>query len=106
MSRTRHLFLFDVKGRRLAEIAGGAWDFKPGYVIGRHAHPEDQILFAAEGVMTVDTDQGIWVVPPLRAVWIPAETLHSVTMSGRVSMRTLYLLPRMCKSLPRKCLVL
>ena len=56
--------------------------------------------------MAVDTDQGIWVVPPLRAVWIPAETLHSVTMSGRVSMRTLYFLPRLCKSLPRRCLVL
>ena len=56
--------------------------------------------------MTVDTDQGIWVVPPLRAVWIPAETFHGVTMSGRVSMRTLYFLPKLCKSLPRRCLVI
>ena len=106
MSRTRHLFLFDQKGRRLAEVAGGSWDFKHGYVIPRHSHPEDQLLFAAEGVMTVDTDQGIWVVPPLRAVWIPAETIHGVTMSGRVSMRTLYLLPKLCRSLPRRCLVI
>jgi AraC-like DNA-binding protein len=106
MSQTRHLFLFDQKGRPLADIAGGSWDFKPGQVLKRHSHPEDQLLFAAEGVMAVDTDQGIWVVPPLRAVWIPAETLHGVTMSGRVSMRTLYFLPRLCKSLPRRCLVL
>jgi len=56
--------------------------------------------------MAVDTDQGIWVVPPLRAVWIPAETSHGVTMSGRVSMRTLYFLPKLCKSLPRRCLVI
>jgi AraC-like DNA-binding protein len=106
MSRTRHLFLFDQKGRHLADVAGGLWDFRHGHVIKRHSHPEDQLLFAAEGVMAVDTDQGIWVVPPLRAVWIPAETLHGVTMSGVVSMRTLYFLPKLCKSLPRRCLVL
>jgi AraC-like DNA-binding protein len=106
MSQTRQFFLFDPKGRRLAEIAGGSWNLKHGHVIKRHSHPEDQLLFAAEGVMTVDTNQGVWVVPPLRAVWIPAETIHGVTMSGRVSMRTLYLLPRLCKSLPRRCLVI
>src|SRR5271156_740006 len=106
MSRTRHLFLFDQKGRRLAEVAGGSWDFKHGYVIPRHSHPEDQLLFAAEGVMTVDTSQGIWVVPPLRAGWIPAETVHAGTMSGRVSMGTLYLWPKLCRALPRRCLVI
>lgn len=106
MSQTRQLFLFDPKGRRLAQIAGGSWNLKHGHVIKRHSHPEDQLLFAAEGAMTVDTNQGVWVVPPLRAVWIPAETIHRVTMSGRVSMRTLYLLPRLCKSLPRRCLVI
>jgi len=56
--------------------------------------------------MTVRTQQGIWVVPPLRAVWIPAETPHSVAMSGPVSMRTLYLLPRLVRTLPQKCFVM
>jgi hypothetical protein len=65
MSQTRHLFLFDPKGRHLADVAGGSWDFKHGHVLKRHSHPEDQLLFAAEGVMAVDTDQGIWVVPPV-----------------------------------------
>jgi AraC-like DNA-binding protein len=56
--------------------------------------------------MTVETSEGIWVVPPLRAVWIPAETAHGVAMSGRVSMRTLYFSPRLCRTVPRRCLVL
>lgn len=56
--------------------------------------------------MTVDTKQGVWVVPPSRAVWIPAETFHSVVMSGRVSMRTLYFVPKLCRTLPRKCFVM
>jgi len=56
--------------------------------------------------MTVRTRQGIWVVPPLRAVWIPAETPHSIVMSGAVTMRTLYFLPALLEGLPRKCFVL
>jgi AraC-like DNA-binding protein len=106
MSQTRHSFLFGEDGRRIAEMAGGSWDFAHGYSIRRHSHLEDQLLFASEGVMTVETKEGIWVVPPLRAVWIPAQTEHGVCMSGRVSMRTLYLSPRLCRTLPRRCLVI
>jgi AraC-like DNA-binding protein len=87
-------------------MAGGSWDFVHGHSIRRHSHLEDQLLFASEGVMTVETDEGIWVVPPLRAVWIPAETTHGVDMSGRVSMRTLYFAQRLCRTLPRRCLVI
>lgn len=77
-----------------------------GQVIPEHSHPEDQLLFASEGVMTLTTEQGLWVVPPLRAVWIPAGTVHAVAMSGRVSMRTLYFEPKLCRSFPGKCMVM
>jgi len=56
--------------------------------------------------MTVGTEQGIWVLPPLRAVWIPAHTPHSITISGRVSMRTLYVLPKLVPAIPKTCFVL
>jgi AraC-like DNA-binding protein len=55
--------------------------------------------------MTVRTSEGTWVVPPRRAVWIPAKTAHSVLMSGPVSMRTLYLRVGMVRHLPRNCCV-
>jgi len=98
--------LFGENRRGLAEIASVSADLRDGYVIPEHAHPEDQLLFASEGVMTVRTKQGVWVVPPLRAVWIPAETPHSVAMSGPVSIRTLYFLPKLCGFLPRRCFVM
>src|SRR6202046_1327126 len=94
------------KDECLAEIAGVSADLKDRHADPEHSHPEDQLLFASEGVMTVDTKQGVWVVPPSRAVWIPAETFHSVAISGRVSMRTLYFVPKLCRSLPRKCFVM
>jgi AraC-like DNA-binding protein len=106
MSQTRQAGFFNPMGRSGAAIAGGSWDLKHGHVIRQHSHHEDQVLFASEGVMTVDTLEGVWVVPPLRAVWIPAETIHGVRMSGRVAMRTLYSRPELCRSLPRKCLVI
>ncbi len=81
------------------------YDFVHGHVIPPHFHPEDQLVYATRGVMTVRTEDGTWVVPPRRAVWIPARTPHSIAMSGPVSMRTLYLRARMARKLPRNCCV-
>jgi AraC-like DNA-binding protein len=87
-------------------MASVSADLAHGHVIPEHSHPEDQLLFASSGVMTLTTKQGVWVVPPLRAVWIPADTPHSVAMSGPVSMRTLYLMPGLRGRLPGKCFVM
>ena len=105
MSHKCQSILLDRRGKLLAQVASVSFDFDDGHVIQEHSHPEDQLAFASKGVMTVRTKQGIWVVPPLRAVWIPAGTPHSITMSGRVSLRTLYFLPRLIPTLPSKCFV-
>ena len=106
MSHRCQSVLLDQDGRFAAEIASLSVELKNGHVIVEHSHPEAQLLFASEGVMTVNTEQGVWVVPPLRAVWIPADTSHSVVMSGPVSMRTLYFSPKLCRAFPRKCFVM
>lgn len=87
-------------------MASVSADLPHGHVIPEHSHPEDQLLFASKGVMTLWTKQGLWVVPPMRAVWIPADTPHSVRMSGRVSMRTLYFLPRLSRAFAARCVVM
>src|SRR6266851_768422 len=106
MSQECHSLLLPQEGRWAAQVATLSYDFRSGHVIPEHFHPEDQLVFASKGVMTVRTKQGIWVVPPLRAVWIPAGTPHSIAMSGRVSMRTLYFLPNFVRGLPAKCFVI
>ena len=50
----------------------------------------DQLIYASSGVMTVHAGDGIWVVPPDRAVWVPATVPHRIEMSGRTAVRTLY----------------
>lgn len=88
-----------------SEIATLTRDYSPGHIIPLHFHDRDQLVYASRGVMTVRTRDGTWVVPPYRAVWIPASIPHSITMSGAVAMRTLYLKPRTAKTLPRDCRV-
>ena len=74
-------------------IVAMAKDFPSGHVIALHEHSRAQLLYASTGVMTVKTDEGVWVVPPLRAVWIPVHTRHEIEVSGHLSMRTLYIDP-------------
>jgi AraC-like DNA-binding protein len=87
-------------------VRGLATGYSSGTILDRHSHDWVQLLYASEGVMSVQTDDGTWVVPPNRGVWIPARVGHSITMSGKVAMRTIYFLPRMVKTLPQRCCVL
>jgi AraC-like DNA-binding protein len=68
-----------------------------------HVHEWDQLTYAASGVMRVHTDTASWVVPPHRAVWLPAGVKHYEEMHAPVSVRTLYLVPGIAKTLPRDC---
>ncbi|MFO0983718.1 MAG: helix-turn-helix transcriptional regulator [Planctomycetota bacterium] len=80
-----------------------ACDFESGHRIGSHSHAEHQLVYASRGVMTVHTPDGSWVVPAHRGVWVPARTVHSIEISGAVSMRTLYLAPRIARSVAASC---
>jgi AraC-like DNA-binding protein len=79
--------------------------YSPGTILEHHSHDWAQLVYASEGVMTVQTEEGTWVVPSQRAVWIPAGVRHSIAMSGKVAMRTLYVAPRLIQSLPERCCV-
>ncbi len=41
--------------------------------------------------MQVTTREGIWIVPPQRALWIPLGMEHEIQMEGQVAVRMLYL---------------
>src|SRR6516162_7394525 len=75
---------------RAPPIAAMAKDFPDGSQTLPHRHRRAQLVFAARGVMVVWTGEGTWVVPPNRAVWMPAETEHAIRSWGDVAMRTLY----------------
>ena len=106
MLQMRQGALFDRSRDRSSAITTLTHDYPARQVVPLHFHDRDQVVYASRGVMTVRTNEGTWVVPPHRAVWIPAYVPHTIKMSGMVAMRTLYLRPRLAKALPRSCSVI
>ncbi|MDE1150754.1 MAG: helix-turn-helix transcriptional regulator [Azospirillaceae bacterium] len=69
-------------------------DYPHGHHLPPHRHRRCQLLYAIRGIMTVATAQGTWMVPPERAVWIPAGVVHEVeVVAGPAQMRSLYVDP-------------
>jgi AraC-like DNA-binding protein/mannose-6-phosphate isomerase-like protein (cupin superfamily) len=64
--------------------------YKKGVRLDTHMHREAQLVYAAKGTMQVTTPKGRWLVPPDRAVWVPARLEHSIDVLADVEMRTLY----------------
>ena len=63
-----------------------------------HRHRLHQLLYASSGVLTVHTAQGTWVVPPQRAVWLPAGQMHRVASRTSFDLCSLYASPRLRRS--------
>jgi AraC-like DNA-binding protein/quercetin dioxygenase-like cupin family protein len=101
----RQSAIFDPLRDSRSQITTLTHDYPAGHVVPLHFHDRDQLVYASHGVMTVRTRDGCWVVPTHRAVWIPAAVPHTITMSGTVAMRTLYLKPRLARGLPQNCCV-
>jgi AraC-like DNA-binding protein len=53
-----------------------------------HDHAEQQLLYPSSGVLIVSTTHGSWVVPPQRAVWLPAAVAHAHQAYGATQVRT------------------
>lgn len=81
-------------------LAAMAKSFEDGFHIAPHHHVRDQLVYAVTGTMRVHTGREAWIVPPDRAVYIPAGVEHEIHVSGRVAMRTVYLAPGTTAHLP------
>jgi AraC-like DNA-binding protein len=86
-------------------IVAVALNYPDNHRIAAHIHQRAQLLYASAGVMTVTTKNGIWVVPPQRAVWVPMGMEHEILTCGRLSMRTLYIKGDCLADLPQECRV-
>jgi AraC-like DNA-binding protein/quercetin dioxygenase-like cupin family protein len=67
-----------------------ARNYKKGVRLDTHMHREAQLVYAARGTMQVTTPKGRWLVPPDRAVWVPARLEHAIDVLADIEMRTLY----------------
>lgn len=81
-------------------------DWPQGHEEKWHFHNGGQLLFASEGVMNVTTEDGLYAVPPERAVWLPPSKTHKVSATTPLSVRTVYINPTVASSMGEECVVL
>ena len=55
-----------------------------------HQHAWAQVAFSSKGVIRVSTRSSTFIVPPTRAVWIPAHVEHAVAVVEDADMHALY----------------
>src|SRR5579863_2802439 len=67
-----------------------------GTVFDWHTHPDHQLAWAASGVLTVRSGAEAWVLPPTRALWIPAGIRHETLSASTTTMRSAYVRPDGC----------
>src|SRR3954471_18577958 len=87
-------------------VAAMPKDFAAGFEILPHRHARPQLIYATAGTMRISTDDGVWIVPPQRAVWMPAGIQHSIVMLSDTTMRTLYVRDDAAAVMPTACRVL
>jgi AraC-like DNA-binding protein len=79
-----------------ASPAGLVVDLSPDDRFDLHVHDRHQLALAARGVLVMTVGRTSWVLPPTRALWLPAGVAHSVAVSGQTTMLTIYVEPARC----------
>jgi AraC-like DNA-binding protein len=68
---------------------------------GAHRHVKGQLLLVQRGALSCEVEDGLWVVPPRSAVWIPGDALHSIKASGTLEGYNAFIDPNVGAALPR-----
>lgn len=90
-------------GRILAAAAGYQ---ATGRASEPHRHPQGQLLGSLKGLLSIGTEDGVWVVPATHAVWLPPYHRHSARSHGAFDGFVVYIAEAACGALPaRPCTI-
>lgn len=86
-------------------VSVASHEFGNGFKDSMHSHDSGQLLYARSGVMSVIADMTSLMLPPHRAIWLPAGTRHELYCRGPVSLRTIYIHPDLDTVMPGCCVI-
>ena len=66
-----------------------------------HNHDWAQLALSTTGVVRLTIENGTYIVPPSRALWIPAGVVHAVTVLESADLMTLYVHQRLGRCGPQ-----
>lgn len=77
-------------------IVVGNFPLSSGQWIPPHSHPQHQLAWTRSGVLGVAVGDTHWVLPPTRALWLPAGVVHRTGATRDAVLCSLYLEPDLC----------
>ncbi|WP_058195876.1 AraC family transcriptional regulator [Xanthomonas translucens] len=69
----------------------------------RHQHHKAQLIYSVRGILNCEIEDGVWIVPPQCAIWIPGDLPHSARGSGETEFYCLFVEPDAAPDLPKTC---
>ncbi|WP_422014603.1 AraC family transcriptional regulator [Roseateles sp.] len=66
-----------------------------------HQHARGQLFGSLRGLLNVELDEGVWIVPAIHAVWIPPHHRHGGRTNGPFHGWSAYVAESACDNLPR-----
>lgn len=79
--------------------SGAVGDFE----LTPHYHAKSQLLLVQRGALSCETEDGLWIVPPRSAIWIPSGTVHAIKVAGELEGYGAFLVPDAGSTLPASC---
>lgn len=84
-------------------VALGATTVTEDWELASHQHHKAQLLYSVRGILNCKIEDGVWIVPPQCAVWIPGDLPHSAWGSGETECYCLFVEPDAAPDLPKTC---
>jgi AraC-like DNA-binding protein len=88
----REQFGFGYERQPRAVMARGS-AYPNGHRVIWHSHEQGQLFYPMDGAARVLTPLGSWMLPPMRAIWLPPGVNHEVHAIGEVNSYSVYLEP-------------
>jgi AraC-like DNA-binding protein len=72
---------------------------------GSPIHPKSRIMLVQRGALSCEMRDGLWIVPPCSALWIPAGALCAIKAIGELKCCQVQIDPTLADPLPERCCV-
>ncbi|SDP61397.1 AraC-type DNA-binding protein [Rhodoferax sp. OV413] len=93
----------DVDNVPRSVVALSAKSVTKGWENARHQHHKAQLIYSVRGILNCEIEDGVWIVPPQCAIWIPGDLPHSARGSGETECYCLFFEPNAAPELPKTC---
>ena len=80
----------------IGAIIVGRFPLASGEWIPPHSHTRHQLAWTRRGVLSVGVGEVYWILPPTRALWLPAGVTHATGATRDAVLCSLYLAPERC----------